>query len=63
MVWGVSMDRGQTLAQRFEIGFSGNLMALSRVWYRTPRLQGYGSRTGLLDTDSRGPVPDSEPRL
>ena len=36
-----------------------------RVRYRTPRLQGYGygSGTGHLDTDSRGPVPDSEPSL
>ena len=33
-----------------------------RVRYRTPRLRGYGSCTGLLDTDSRGPVLDSEPR-
>ena len=32
-----------------------------RVRYRTPRLWGYGSCTGLLDTDSRGPVLDSEP--
>ena len=34
-----------------------------RVRYRTPRLRGYGSGTGPLDTDSRGPVPDPEPRL
>ena len=34
-----------------------------RVRYRTSRLRGYGSGTGPLDTDSRGPVPDSEPRL
>ena len=34
-----------------------------RVRYRTSRLRGYGSGTGPLDTDSRGPVPDTEPRL
>ena len=34
-----------------------------RVRYRTSRLRGYGSGTGPLDTDSRGPVPDPEPRL
>ena len=34
-----------------------------RVRYRTPRLRGYVSGTGPLDTDSRGPVPDPEPRL
>ena len=34
-----------------------------RVQYRTSRLRGYGSGTGHLDTDSRGPVPDTEPRL
>ena len=34
-----------------------------RVRYRTSRLRGYGSGTGPLDTDSRGPVPDLEPRL
>ena len=34
-----------------------------RVRYRTSRLRGYGSGTGHLDTDSRGPVPDTEPRL
>ena len=34
-----------------------------RVQYRTSRLRGYGSGTGPLDTDSRGPVSDPEPRL
>ena len=41
-----------------------------RVRYRSPRLQGYRSGTGPLDTDSRGPAPDPrgpapdpEPRL
>ena len=34
-----------------------------RVRYRTHRLRGFESGTGLLDTDSRGPAPDSEPRL
>ena len=34
-----------------------------RVRYRTSRLRGYGSGTGPLDTVSRGPVPDPEPRL
>ena len=33
-----------------------------RVRYRTPRLRGYGSGTGRLDTDSRGPVPDTPMR-
>ena len=34
-----------------------------RVRYRTSRLRGYGSGTRPLDTDSRGLVPDPEPRL
>ena len=33
-----------------------------RVRYRTSRLRGYGSGTGPLDTDSRGPVPDTPMR-
>ena len=39
------------------------IMALSRSPARTPRLRGYGSVAGPLDTESRGLVPDSEPRL
>ena len=33
-----------------------------RVRYRTHRPLGNGSGTRPLDTDSRGPVPDPEPR-
>ena len=39
-----------------------NLKALSPSPVPDPRLRGYGSGTGTLDTDSRGPVPDTEPR-
>ena len=45
------------------LGASNSQRHCLRVRYRTPRLRGYGSGTGPLDTDSRGPVPDPEPRL
>ena len=53
----------RTLHVSYLVGLRSSRRHCLRVRYQTPRLRGYGSGTGPLDTDSRGPVPDPEPGL